>query len=58
MVTKAIEIPVIAIGGINHENVRDVMKAGAAGAAVISAVLSAPDIKQAAELLIRNLQNK
>ena len=40
-------LPVFAIGGITVENVGDVMKAGASGVAVISAILKAPDITQA-----------
>ncbi len=40
-------VPVMAIGGINHENVSDVIRAGADGVAVISAILSASDIKEA-----------
>jgi thiamine-phosphate pyrophosphorylase len=40
-------LPVFAIGGITVENVGDVMKAGANGVAVISAILKAPDITQA-----------
>ncbi len=56
-ITKAVAIPVIAIGGINHDNVQVVMKAGADGAAVISAILSAPDLKQAAEQMIKNILN-
>lgn len=40
-------LPVFAIGGITAENVGEVMKAGATGVAVISAILKAPDINQA-----------
>ena len=40
-------LPIFAIGGITVENVGEVMKAGANGVAVISAILKAPDIKQA-----------
>lgn len=40
-------LPVFAIGGITVENVGEVMTAGANGVAVISAILKAPDIKQA-----------
>lgn len=40
-------LPVFAIGGITVENVGEVMKAGANGVAVISAILKAPDITQA-----------
>lgn len=40
-------LPIFAIGGITVENVGEVMRAGANGVAVISAILKAPDIKQA-----------
>jgi thiamine-phosphate pyrophosphorylase len=40
-------LPIFAIGGITVNNVGEVMKAGANGVAVISAILKAPDIKQA-----------
>jgi thiamine-phosphate pyrophosphorylase len=42
-VTKAVPIPVIAIGGITPERVRDVRRAGASGVAAISAMLAADD---------------
>ena len=42
-----IEAPVIAIGGISASNLADVMAAGAAGAAVISAVAAEEDMEQA-----------
>lgn len=42
-VAQQIQIPVIAIGGIQPENVRDVIKAGAAGIAVMSGILDAGD---------------
>ena len=56
MITQSVSIPVIAIGGINHANIQEVMRSGADGAAVISAVLSAPDIKQAAKEMLRIIQ--
>ena len=40
-------LPIFAIGGIQSEQVREVMQAGANGIAVISAVLNAQDIQQA-----------
>jgi thiamine-phosphate pyrophosphorylase len=52
-VKQTVSIPVIGIGGINSGNVRDVMLAGADGVAVISGILSAPDLKQAATEMIR-----
>ena len=48
-------LPIVAIGGINAENVREVREAGAEAAAVISAVAAADDIAQAARRLKRIL---
>jgi thiamine-phosphate pyrophosphorylase len=47
-IRSAVRIPVIAIGGIGPGNVREVIRAGADGVAVISAVVAAPDIAGAA----------
>lgn len=44
-------VPVLAIGGINPSNVQQVIRAGAAGVAVISAVVGQPDISLAASNL-------
>jgi len=52
-IAAAVSIPVVAIGGINVENVARVFEAGASGAAVISAVVSAEDITAAARALKR-----
>jgi thiamine-phosphate pyrophosphorylase len=41
-VARQVRIPVLAVGGINADNVGEVIAAGAAGAAVISAVLASP----------------
>jgi thiamine-phosphate pyrophosphorylase len=41
-VAGAVRVPVIAIGGITPERVADVRRAGAAGVAVITALLRAP----------------
>ena len=38
-----IGVPLVGIGGITHDNVADVIRAGADGVAVISAVCGAPD---------------
>ena len=50
-IRRNVSIPVIAIGGINTGNVRDVIAAGADGVAVISAVVGSPDITAAARHL-------
>jgi thiamine-phosphate pyrophosphorylase len=46
-----VSVPVIAIGGINRDNVSDIIRAGADGVAVISAVVGSPDITKAAREL-------
>jgi thiamine-phosphate pyrophosphorylase len=40
--------PLVAIGGINESNVREVMKAGADCVAVVSAICAVPDPEEAA----------
>lgn len=50
-IRAAASIPVIAIGGIGPANAADVIGAGADGIAVISAVVSQPDITAAARRL-------
>ena len=50
-VTRLLRIPVIAIGGITVKNAADVIRAGADGIAVISAILGQPDPRAAARAL-------
>ena len=50
---QAVSIPVLAIGGINKDNIKEVIAAGADGAAVISAVVSQEDVTAAAASLKR-----
>jgi thiamine-phosphate pyrophosphorylase len=45
-------LPIVAIGGINKGNLSNVIKAGADGAAVISAILGAENIEKATKELI------
>ncbi len=52
-IRNAVTIPIIAIGGIKQENVADVIRAGADGVAVISAILSAEDPAEAAAAMIK-----
>ena len=44
MICRSVRQPVVAIGGITRSNLEQIMKAGAAGAAVIAAVAEAPDM--------------
>jgi len=50
-IRQNVSVPVIAVGGINRNNVNDVLAAGADGIAVISAVVGSPDITAAARQL-------
>jgi len=47
MVRERVSLPVVAIGGINMENVAGVIRAGADAAAAISAVVCADDVRAA-----------
>ena len=47
-IRKAVHLPLVAIGGINKDNAGEVMAAGADSVAVISAILSAKNIEEAA----------
>ncbi len=44
--------PIIAIGGITHYRVKEVLSAGAKGIAVVSAILGFEDVKKATEELV------
>jgi thiamine-phosphate pyrophosphorylase len=57
-VRKAVSIPIVAIGGINRENIGEVMAAGADSAAVISAVLTQKDIESATSQLVKEIEKK
>ena len=50
-IAQAVSIPVVGIGGITADNARPVIEAGAAGVAVISAVVAADDPRAAAAAL-------
>lgn len=50
-VRQAVDIPVVAIGGINRGNIQDVIRAGADAAAVVSAVVAQDDVRAAAHEL-------
>ncbi len=50
-ISKAVSIPVVAIGGINAENIERLKGSGAAGVAVVSGIFAYRDIKAAAARL-------
>ncbi len=51
-----VQIPAYALGGVEPSNANQVMKAGAAGVAVISAILKAPDYAEAVRRLKQSLE--
>lgn len=50
-ICKAVSIPVIAIGGITHDNVKELAGRGIVGIAVISAIFGQKDIENATKEL-------
>lgn len=52
-ITGAVDIPVVAIGGISRENILELKGCGLDGVAVVSALFAQPDVKAAAEELLR-----
>ena len=57
-IRKAVSTPIIVIGGINENNVTDFSGVGIDGIAVISAIISKPDIKEAAATLKQLLRHR
>ncbi len=53
---RAVSLPLVAVGGISADNIAEVMRAGAAGAGVVSAVSRAPDMEAAARALARIIE--
>ena len=50
-ICEAVTIPVVAIGGINQSNILELSGTGVDGAAIISAIFAASDIKEASREL-------
>jgi thiamine-phosphate pyrophosphorylase len=57
-IKQAVSIPLVAIGGINQDNMARVIAAGADAAAVISAVLKQDNIEQATRQLIKEIEQE
>lgn len=55
-VVAAAGVPAVGIGGIDEENAAEVIRAGAAGVAVIRAVMSASDPEEATRTLLRRIR--
>ena len=50
-ICKSVSIPVVAIGGINENNLPELKETGIAGAAVVSGIYGQSDIRKACEHL-------
>lgn len=51
-----IDLPLLAIGGITLDNVGEVIRAGATGAAVVSAIIGSDDIARATQAFLAAIQ--
>ena len=49
----AVDIPAVAIGGISRDNILELAGCGLDGVAVVSALFAQPDVKAAAEEMLR-----
>lgn len=54
-IKNRISIPIYGIGGINHDNIRDVLDAGANGVAMIRGILSAENIEDTVKRFLKIL---
>lgn len=57
-IRQSVALPLAAIGGINEDNVREVIKAGASAVVVISAVLEAEDVAGATRQLVEIIKGE
>ena len=51
-IVDSINIPVVAIGGINHDNAGELIDTGIAGLSVVSAIMSSDNPKKSSEELL------
>ncbi len=56
-VRQAVALPVVALGGINKDNIAEVRAAGAGAVAVISAVLGAEDVTKACRQILEGFKH-
>ncbi len=57
-IKQKISVPIVAIGGINRDNVTEVVAAGADAMAVISAILHQDDIEKATRQMVSKIEQK
>ena len=57
-IRAAVKIPIVAIGGIKQKNVKDLKNTGIDGLAVVSAVIAAEDIQNAAREMAEEFRRR
>jgi thiamine-phosphate pyrophosphorylase len=57
-IRQQVNLPLVAIGGINKDNVREVVTAGADSVAIISAILQAENIEAAARQIANKIESQ
>jgi thiamine-phosphate pyrophosphorylase len=55
-IARSVRLPVVAIGGVTEHNAADIIRVGADGLAVISAICAADDPEQAARALAARIE--
>ena len=55
-IRKAVRLPLVGIGGLNRDNAAEVIRSGADGVAVVSAIVAADDPQTAADALKQIIQ--
>jgi len=56
-IRRAVHIPLVGIGGLNRQNAAAVVRCGADGVAVVSAIVAAEDPEQAARELVQVIRS-
>ncbi len=56
-IRRAVTLPLVGIGGLNHQNAAAVVRCGADGVAVVSAIVAAEDPEQAARELLQVIRS-
>ena len=56
-IKEAVDIPIVAIGGIKQDNIKTLQGTGVDGVAVVSAIFAAKDITKAAKELLKAVKD-
>jgi thiamine-phosphate pyrophosphorylase len=56
-IRRAVDIPLVGIGGLNRQNAAAVVRCGVDGVAVVSAIVAAEDPEQAARELLQAIRS-